>query len=156
MKWLIIIVVVLVIGYLIWPRRQVKVRGTISELSEYLRGLIASNNPHAFLIVNFSGSPHFIQFSVNKHGIQLNMPLITTDQILKKTPLENACREEGFCPRITKGSDGSEFVDCEIKGETEAVISVIEKITASVFSMNKGNRVKYILSGYCQRVASNL
>ncbi len=132
-----------------------KVRGRISELPEYLRGLITSNNPHAFLVVDFSGSPHFIQFSGTKYGIQLNMPLITNDQISIKAKLESACLDEGYSAQINKGSDGNEFFDCDVKGETEVVISGIEKIIASVFGINKENRVKYTLAGYCQRIAPN-
>jgi hypothetical protein len=155
MKWLIISAIVLAIGYMIWPRQRLKVRGRVSELSEYLRGLISSSNPHAFLIVDFSGSSHFIQFTGNQHGVQLNMPLITDDQISMKVTLENACSAEGFIAEINRGGDGSEFVDCDIKGEAEAAISTIERIIALVFGVHSGNKVKYTLSGYCQKVAPN-
>ncbi len=157
MKWFIIIsVVVLFISYLVWPRRQVKVRGRISELSEYLRGLMTSNSPHAFLIVDLLGSPHFIQFSGDNSGIQLNMPLITSEQISMKSILETACRNEGLMPLTNKGTDGSEFIYCNINGEIEIVISALENIVKIVFGVKKDNKVRYTLAGYCLRVTPKL
>ncbi len=155
MKWLIISAIIIIAGYLLWPKRQVKVRGRISELAQYLRGLQNAGNPQAFLITDIIGTPHFIQFSRNNDGVQLNMPLITTDQISIKETLEKACRESGLQPQITQGSDGSEFLDCEIDGENEMVISVIEKIVSEAFEVSHSDKAKYTLAGYCQKLAPN-
>jgi len=156
MKWLIIVVVVLVISYLVWPRRQVKVRGRVSDLSGYLRGLMTANNPHAFLVVDFPGFSHFIQFNGDESGVQLDMPLIEPDQVLLQSSLEAVCRGEGLIPQITKGSDGTEFFDCKIDGKIEDVVSALENIIASVFGVKKDDKVMYTLAGFSRGEAPNL
>jgi hypothetical protein len=78
MKWLVISIILLVCAYLVWPRRQAKVRGRFSDLPGYLGGLMAANNPNAFLIVDFPGSSHFVQFSGGKTRITARWRFMAT------------------------------------------------------------------------------
>jgi len=152
MKFLVISIVLLACVYSFWPRRQLKVRGRFSDLGSYLGGLMAADNPHAFLVVAFRGGPHFVQFSGHKGGIQLDMPLITPEQISLHSSLEATCRNEGLTPKIDKGSDGSEFLDCDIDGEFDVVVLAAENIITSAFGVKQDDKVMYTVAGYCQRV----
>jgi hypothetical protein len=153
MELLVISIALVVCIYLVWPRRQLKVRGRFSDLPSYLGGLMAANNPHAFLVVDFPGNTHLVQFCGDKSGVQLDMPLFTPEQISVRSSLEAVCRNEGFSPKICKGSDGNEFLDCDIDGECDVVVSAAENILASVFGVKRDDKVIYTLAGYCKRVA---
>ena len=111
---------------------------------------MTANNPQASLIADFINLPHFIRFIGDTHGIKLSMPLLTKSQISTKPALEKACRDEGVMPEIYMESDGSESIGCLIKGETEVVISALEKITTKVFDVNPDDSVKYTLRGFSQ------
>src|SRR5690242_7693420 len=89
-------------------------RGTIGDVQAHLQRLIAATDPHAFLVITVAGTPHFFQFNVDSNAITLDFPLITADQKSREAGFRSFCRSLGFPLRESTGSDGSQFLDCDL------------------------------------------
>src|ERR1051326_6082550 len=47
-------------------------RGTLADVKLHLERLLKASDPHAFLLIELQGTPHFLQFAASAQGIEMD------------------------------------------------------------------------------------
>ena len=118
-------------------------RGSLSSIEVHMGKLMASADPHAFLIVTVAGTPDFIQFSGDSAGVQMDLPLITERQRGLGTAFRAACDKAGLSISRTAGSNGAQFLDVNISGSSREISQKVARILGQVFGLDERSALEF-------------
>jgi len=110
-------------------------RGTLADVETHLRRLLAAKDPHAFLIVSVEGTPHFLQFSADSTGIELDFPLVTAEQQKREQAIRRFCQGPDRLLRESSGSDGSRFLDCDLPRDARRGAEIARQALKELFGV---------------------
>jgi hypothetical protein len=134
-KFLLLAVGAIVVVYFVIARRP-GVPGLpkpLPTLAESVQQLLISRSPDAFLIVSVAGTDDFLQLKPTNDGVELDLPQITERQREVRNAFERVCEHLDLPLTINHGTDGSEFLDVEIRGPESEIIPVIRRFLTEVF-----------------------
>ena len=109
--------------------------GRVFDLPRYVGRLMRSRDPHAYVIVDIAHSADFMQLSGDAAGVQIDFPQITTRQRSFEQRIREAASREGLEVVENYGTDGSRFLDLNVKGEWRAVAAVCSKVLRRVYNV---------------------
>jgi len=139
---LIVTLGVLVFAWLVWPRRTHRIRGTVAELEPRISHLMRSGR-QTFLIVGIADTKDFLQLTAALNSAQIDFPLITDRQRELEPRIREAGAELRLDFRETRGSDGSRFLDCELRGTPAEIAQVCRQLLSRVFTMSEDAPLAY-------------
>jgi hypothetical protein len=84
----------------------------------------------AVVILTVPGTDQFVQFSGGRNGIQLNLPLVTRDQLDREAAIRAFVAERGERVIESRGTNGARFLDVELPADPDR----LALLTAGVFS----------------------
>ena len=138
---LVVALSVLLVAWLFWPRRTARIRGPIAELESRIAHLMRS--PQTFLIVHVAGTKDFLQLTATPDLAQIDFPLITERQRELEPRIRQASAELGLDFRETHGSNGSRFLDCDLRGTPHDIARACRELLQRVFRATEGTRLVY-------------
>ena len=150
MKILIFISAIIILGAFLFVRSKQsqeipKTQGSLKNLEENLSKLMGSNNGHAFLIVEVSGTEDFIQFSGDDKGAQLDFPLVTDHQKEMEAQIRQSAKNQNLAIIENKGSDGSRFLDIDIDGSPSEIAEISKGLLVSIYGVNESTALMFKL-----------
>ena len=150
MKILIAISAIIILGAFLFVRSKQsqvipKIQGRLKNLEENLSKLMGSNNGHAFLIVEVSGTEDFIQFSGDVKGAQLDFPLVTDHQKEMEAQIRQSAKNQNLAIIENKGSDGSRFLDIDIDGSPSEIAEISKGLLVSIYGVNESTALMFQL-----------
>lgn len=122
---------------------QVESPGTLSELGAYIGPLMRADRAPAFLIVTVKDTEDFVQFTASTDSVQFDLPLLSDRQKSFEDKLRKLCADHGLSPFSTQGSDGTEFLDCDISGRESEVTKTVGQIILRLFDITNATPVVY-------------
>jgi hypothetical protein len=108
-------------------------RGTLADVKLHLERLLKASDPHAFLLIELQGTPHFLQFAASAQGIEMDYPLATEEQRRHEIAVRSFCSGSGLQLRQTEGSDGTRFLDCDLPRDAAAAAATVRKALVDLF-----------------------
>ena len=133
---------VLVLAWLIWPRRTHRIRGTVAELEPRIAHLMHSKH-QTFLIVEIAGTKDFLQLTARPESAQIDFPLITDRQRQLEPKIREAAAELRLDFRETHGSDGSRFLDCDLTATPAEIAHACRQLLTRVFGVSEDVRLAF-------------
>lgn len=129
---LLVAIGMLLLAWVLWPRRVHKITGNPSELEPRIARLMQSHS-QTFLIVRIAGTDDFLQLTAARNGAQIDFPMITDRQRALESKVREAAAELQLSFRETKGTDGSRFLDCDFQGTSHDVTLTCRRLLTRVF-----------------------
>ena len=117
--------------------------GALSELGAYIGPLMRADRAPAFLIVTVKDTEDFVQFTATAESVQFDLPLLSDRQKSFEDKLRKLCADHGLSPHSTQGSDGTEFLDCDISGAETEVTKTAGQIILRLFDITNATPVVY-------------
>lgn len=150
MKILIVIFAIIILGAFLLVRSKQnqeipKIQGSLKDLEANLSKLMGSNNDHAFLIIEVSGTEDFIQFSGDDKGVQLDFPLVTDRQKEMEAQIRQSAKNQNLAIIENKGSDGSRFLDIDIDGSPSEITEISKALLKSIYRVNESSTLMFQL-----------
>jgi hypothetical protein len=108
-----------------------------------LRRLLAATDPHAFLIITVEGTSHFLQFSADSTGIELDFPLVTAEQEKRELAIRRFCQGPDMSLRESSGSDGSRFLDCDLPRDARRAAEIARQALQDLFGVAESGRLLF-------------
>lgn len=133
---------VLLLAWVLWPRRTHRITGSAAELELRISHLMHSGR-QTFLIVRIAGTKDFLQLTATKDSAQIDFPLITDRQRELEPKIRQAAADLGLDFGETRGSDGGRFLDCDLRGTSLEVAEVCRQLLTRVFGMPTDGPVAY-------------
>lgn len=96
------------------------------SLSSYVQGLMNAPNQDGVLIISISGTSNFVQFTGGFKGVQMDFPLVTSEQKEFRSSVERVAGSMNLSSVINIGTDGSEFLDFDLHGSPAEVSNLVE------------------------------
>lgn len=121
---------------------------SMDKLEFAVSGLLASAADDAFLVVTIAGSSDFVQMSGYRGSVELDFPQITDRQKQLRPKIEAVCRDLGLTPRVTRGSDGSEFLDYDLPSDAGAIADIVRRILLDVFEVSEASQLGFEWNGF--------
>ena len=122
--------------WLIWPRRVHRIRSTAALLEPHISRLMGSTS-QTFLIVHVADTKDFLQLTASPDGAQIDFPLITERQRALEPKIREAARELRLDFRETLGSEGSRFLDCDFAGTSQQIANACRTLLTRVFGISE-------------------
>jgi hypothetical protein len=113
------------------------------ELRDYVGRLMRADDDTAFLVVTVAGSEDFLQLSGDSEGVQIDFPLITGRQRGLESSIRATAEREGLAVLENLGSDGSRFLDVNMKADAGEVARVCRAFLREVFGAGEGTRLEF-------------
>jgi hypothetical protein len=132
----------LLLAWLVWPRRTHRIRGTVAELEPRISHLMRSGR-QTFLIVRIAGTKDFLQLTATPESAQIDFPLVTQRQRELEPRIREAASELRLDFRETRGSDGSRFLDCDLRATPAEIARVSRQLLFRVFGMSEDARLAF-------------
>ena len=129
---LVVAIGVLLVAWLFWPRRTARIRAPVAELEPRIAHLMRSP-PQTFLIVHVAGTKDFLQLTATPDVAQIDFPLVTERQRELEPRIREAAAELGLNFSETRGSDGSRFLDCDLRGTPPDIARACRELLHRVF-----------------------
>lgn len=150
MKILIVIFAIIILGVVLLVRSKQnqeipKIQGSLKNIEENLSKLMSSNNDHAFLIIEVSGTEDFIQFSGDDRGVQLDLPLVTDRQKEMEAQIRQSAKNQNLVIIENKGSDGSRFLDIDIDGSPSEITEISKGLLKNIYGVNESSTLMFQL-----------
>jgi len=117
--------------------------GNISDVGKHLDSLMKSSNEYGLLIIEVQGTENFIQFTGSKNGVQLDHPLITDRQKELESSFKDVANHLALTVIENKGSDGSTFLDVDLKGNSSEIAIIVIKFMERFFKINTNSRLVF-------------
>jgi hypothetical protein len=142
MKMLIIICAGIIITFIIFGcskkvDESPKIQGKLKDIENHLNRLMASSSNYGFLIIEISGTSDFIQLSGDKKGVQLDFPLATDHQKSLEANIRQSAKVLNLEIIENKGSDGTRFLDIDLKSSPSEISKVTENLLKKVFKVSE-------------------
>jgi hypothetical protein len=150
MKIFIVIFAIIIIGSFLLVRSKQdgeipKIQGSLKDIENNLNKLMSSNNDHAFLIVEVSGTENFIQFSGGDKGIQLDFPLVTDHQKEIEAKVRQRAKDQNLVIIENKGSDGSRFLDINIDDSSSKIAEIVKSLLKNIYGVSESSKLMFQL-----------
>ncbi len=129
-------------------RRMQATSPSLHHIAHHVNALMRSTTPDAFVMIRVQGTDDFIQFSGDRHGIQMDFPMITEHQQELRPLIEQTCHQLGLSLTVNIGSDGTEFLDYELQGTRESIAETIKTIFQHVFHVDESQPLEFQAHGY--------
>lgn len=146
-------ILVVIAAFLLFSRRTPIAtfqKGGFSDIQPFLHKLMHSQSPNAFLVIKVTDTADFLQFTAANGILQMDYPLITDDQKSHAEQLSAACKALDLTPKRNTGTDGSEFLDCDISGTPSEMASIVQKVFETVFGVSKDQQLTFEGSGLAE------
>ena len=140
-RWLLTILTVLVTGC--GPGTMSGSRGTSADVRRHLQRLVNAQDQRAFLIISVEGTPHFLQFSANTSGIEMDFPLVTSEQRDREARFRELCSAESLPLRETRGSDGTPFLDCDLPRDAAQASEIVRRALEGLFGVSDSASLRF-------------
>jgi hypothetical protein len=122
-------------------------RGTIADVERHLERLLKASDPHAYLIIEVRGTPHFLQFTASPHAIELDYPLASEEQRGRERAVRTFCSGAGLRLRETEGSDGTRFLDCDLPHDAAAAAGTVQGALRDLFGATSATQLLFTGNG---------
>ena len=133
---------VLLLAWVIWPRRTHRIRGTTAELEPRIARLMQSAT-QTFLIVQVARTKDFLQLTATSDSAQIDFPLITERQRALEPRIREAAAELRLDFHETQGSDGSCFLDCDFRGTPSDIAQACRQLLTRVFGISENAKLVF-------------
>jgi hypothetical protein len=117
--------------------------GTFADLERQVDRLLRATDPHAFLVIELQGTPHFLQFSASSEGIELDYPLVTEEQKKREGALRTVCSGAGLRLRESTGSDGTRFLDCDLPRDAKVAAAAVRRALELMFGASPDTQLLF-------------
>jgi hypothetical protein len=145
---LLVVLAVIVTYFLKRPKSNDPVRGSIIDIENYIKGLMETAEGDGVLIVTITGTSNFVQFTGGVSGVQMDFPLVTSEQKSLQVSIESVGKEMALAAIINSGSDGSEFIDFNLEGSPSEITNIVENFMASLYGTNQTTQLEFKTYGY--------
>jgi len=125
------------------PGKTTTSSGATSDIQGHIENLMNSKNEYAFLIITVQGTLDFIQFTGNKSGVQLDLPLITERQKELKQSFKETAKALGLAVIENKGADGSDFLDINIHESSKEIAEISAIFMERLFNITSNSKLKF-------------
>jgi hypothetical protein len=126
----------LLLAWVVWPRRSHHIRGTTAELEPRIARLMQSAS-QTLLIVHVPHTEDFLQLSATPKSAQIDFPLITDRQRALEPKIREAAAALHLNFHETRGSDGSRFLDCDFSGSPREIAHTCRQLLTRVFGISE-------------------
>ncbi len=131
------------------PAKNNRTIGKFSDFETYFCALAESQNEDAFLIATLHGTEDFFQFKhFQTEGFEINFPLITERQQSLESRVITALQSQNLEFEITKGSDGSRFIDAYRKSDPKKISVVVSSLYENIFLTDQTRMLEFIWFGF--------
>ena len=120
-------------------------RGTLADVQRHLERLLKASDPHAFLVIELQGTTHFLQFTANAGAIEMDYPLVSKEQRQREDVLRTFCTGAGLRLRQTQGSDGTQFLDCDLPHDIAPAAAIVRRALEELFGAT--STTQFLFSG---------
>ncbi len=100
-----------------------------------------------FLIIGLSGTEDFLQLTATPQSAQIDFPLITARQRSLEPKIQQIAAELKLDFYETRGSDGSRFLDCDLKGTAREIADACRELLTRVFGISEDRRLTFKSDG---------
>ena len=145
---LLVVLTVIVVYFLKRPTENSPVQGSTIDIENYIKGLMGTIEEDGVLIVTISGTSKFVQFNGGASGVQMDFPLVTSDQKSLQVSIESVGKEMELEAIINLGSDGSQFIDFNLEGSPSEISNIVENFMAKLYGTNQSTQLEFIKYGY--------
>ena len=115
-----------------------------SEIIEtMIENLMKSTNKYRFLIITKHGSDDFIQFTGDNKGVQLDFPLVTERQKNQESAFRDTSAKLNLEVIDNQGSDGSSFLDINLKGNPSEISDTVKKFLGLLFDVDSNTKLEF-------------
>ena len=125
------------------PVPETSTRGTLPDVQGHLERLLKASDPQAFLIIALQGTPHFLQFTASADVIEMDYPLATDEQRQRGDAVSAFCQRSGLRLRKTEGSDGTQFLDCDLPHDAAAAAAIVQRAINELFGASSTTELRF-------------
>ena len=143
MKIVILLTVLALIAYLLWPRSNYSEVGRIIDLPKYFNLLQNSSPSFETLIISIKASDDFVQFSRDGKNVEMDFPLVTPQQKALELKFRAVCKKQNLDIREVIGSDESLFLDADLPKATRDRANIVKNILTDVFDITESEKLKF-------------
>jgi hypothetical protein len=140
--FLLILIGVLLLAWVLWPRHVHRITGKASELEPRIAQLMQSER-QTFLIVRVAGTRDFLQLTAAPDSAQIDFPLVTDRQRELEPKIREAAAELQLDFRETCGSDGTRFLDCDLTATPAEIARACRQLLQRVFGITEDATLAY-------------
>jgi hypothetical protein len=112
-------------------------------VERHLGRLLSAADPHAFLVIEVEGTPHFLQFNATASTIELDYPQATVEQRQRAAALGSICSGAGLLLRKTEGSDGTHFLDCDLPRDPPSAAATVRRALQELFGASSSTTLLF-------------
>jgi hypothetical protein len=143
---------IMLVGILVLGLGLLALRSYVStneySLSSYIQGLMNAPNQDGILIINISGTSKFVQFTGGFKYVQMDFPMVTSEQKAFRTSIESVADSMGLSSAINIGTDGSEFLDYDLHGSPSEISNVVETFITKLHGDDAMEKLRFEKHGY--------
>ncbi len=122
---------------------ETSTRGTLADVERHLKRLLKASDPHAFLVIELQGTPHFLQFTASAKAIEMDYPLASEEQRGRENAVRTFCTGAGLRLRQTEGSDGTRFLDCDLPHDTAPAAGIVQRALHELFGASSTTQLLF-------------
>lgn len=146
--WICLLIVLVLIGRVIYvyfySSKYLKRYVRLDKLNEVF--LLLFNGEIEFLILEIPDvrkNEKFLQFTyIPNTGVQLDLPLITNEQLELKPKLLKVLNSKGLKSYETVGTSGDSFLDVDIYGEIDEIVGTVSSVIQETFDLKSDDLIE--------------
>lgn len=147
---IIVILITVTAAVVLWKKTGRGVYRPLSFVPLGISELLDRGFDGGFMIFKHENSEKFIQLSKwikgNDCGLELSFPIVAWSSGYADE-LKEFCKEEELKFKVTKGSDGMEFIDINFSSNVTAAANCAEHILLSIFNIPESDSYYVQLEG---------
>jgi hypothetical protein len=149
----IVIIIALIVFYFLFIRNSKNNKsgtayGNYYDIQNYIEQLVISEESDAFIIITIKGTNDFLQLTGNTSEIQIDFPLITKQQKQNEDKIILAAKKLNLDYIYNTGSDGSKFLDFNIKNNVSNISQVTKNLLIEVFKVDENTVLEFEYNGF--------
>lgn len=121
---------------------------SMTKIEPAITALLASTADDAYLIFTIPGTGDFIQLAGYKGAAELDFPQITPRQKQIRPVVEKVCSELGLEMRITRASNGAEFLDYDLPKNPGEISRILRQILVEVYDASDATMLELETNGF--------
>ena len=121
---------------------------SMTNIEPAIAALLASSADDAYLIFAIPGTGDFVQLAGYSGSAELDFPQVTPRQKQVRPMVEKVCSELGLELRISRGSNGAEFLDYDLPKEPGEISNILRRILVEVYGASDATVLEVETNGF--------
>lgn len=121
--------------------------GTLDGLVDQFQMLMDVSTPWDKIIIDLPDSGDFLQFAFAENVIQLDFPLVTSEQKALTAEAFNVLTALDLLPFVAELVGGEKVLICDLEGTPQKIAEITQSIATDLYGSSNSSTANYTLMG---------